>query len=66
MPHVCDKKVVIYVIMTSFRTSNQTPTSIIMWVQINSFTALWKAIVTHLAKTEASHEDRAGNGDRDI
>jgi len=36
--------------MTPFRTSNQVPISIIMWVQIISFTALWKAVVTHLKK----------------
>jgi hypothetical protein len=41
---------VIYLIMTPFRTSNQVPISIIMWVQIISFTALRKAVVTHLAK----------------
>jgi len=49
--------------MTPFRTSNQVPISIIMWVQIISFTALRKAVVTHLAKNGALHEDRAGNGD---
>jgi len=54
---------VIYIIMTPFRTSNQVPISIIMWVQIISFTALRKAVVTHLAKNGALHEDRAGNGD---
>jgi hypothetical protein len=35
-----------------------------MWVQIISFSALWKGIVTHYKKTGALHEDRARNGDR--